>query len=72
VIYHAPDGQDARFYGWWGSMGFASHLLTVLAAPGRGRVEVVLHPPLQTAGFAGRKALAAACEAAVRAAHPSG
>jgi 1-acyl-sn-glycerol-3-phosphate acyltransferase len=72
VIYHAPPGRDARFYGWWGDTGFAPHLLTVLAGRRRGRVEVVLHPPLPVESFPDRKALAQACEAAVRGAHPHG
>ena len=72
VIYHAPKGRDARFYGWWGSTGFAPHLLAVLAERHRGRVEVVLHPALGVDQFPGRKALAEACEAAVRSAHPEG
>ena len=72
VIYQAPKGRDARFYGWWGSTGFAPHLLVVLAERHRGRVEVVLHPALEVDDFAGRKALAEACEAAVRSAHPAG
>jgi len=72
VIYHAPAGRDARFYGWWGKMGFAPHLLMVLAERHRGRVEVILHPPLRADSFAGRKDLASACEAVVRKAHPQG
>lgn len=66
VIYCAPKDRDARFYGWWGDMGFGAHLVQVLAAPG-GVVEVVRHPPFRVQAFADRKALAAACEAAVRA-----
>lgn len=69
VVYHAPKGQDARFYGWWGDMTFAGHLLRMLAAPRHGRVEVVFHPPVRVDAFPGRKALAAHCEEAVRAAH---
>jgi len=72
VIYRAPKGRDPRFYGWWGNTGFAPHLLTVLAAGRRGQVEVVLHPALAVDDFSGRKALAEACEAAVRSAHPAG
>jgi len=68
VRYHAPAGEDARFYAWWGEMDFGPHLLRVLAARRQGRVEVTCHPPLAVAGFAGRKPLAAACEAAVRSA----
>lgn len=65
VRYHAPGGQDARFYGWWGDMGFAEGLMNVLAARRQGVVEVIYHPPLKVADFPDRKALAAACEAAV-------
>lgn len=66
VIYRAPKGADARFYGWWGDMDFGSHLLKVLAAPSQGSVEVVYHPPVAVADFADRKALARHCEEAVR------
>ncbi|NUB46573.1 1-acyl-sn-glycerol-3-phosphate acyltransferase [Fertoebacter nigrum] len=72
VVYHAPPGQDARFYGWWGDMDFGPHLKQVLAARQQGRVEVIFHTPLPVADFADRKALAAACEAAVRSGHPAG
>ncbi|MFV0360427.1 lysophospholipid acyltransferase family protein [Tropicimonas sp.] len=66
VVYTAPAGADPRFYGWWGDMDFASHLLKVLAAPRQGSVEVIYHTPLSVAQAGDRKALAAACEAAVR------
>lgn len=69
VIYHAPNGADARFYGWWGDMDFASHLKRVLAAPHHGSVDVILHDALAVDDFANRKALAAACEAVIRATH---
>jgi 1-acyl-sn-glycerol-3-phosphate acyltransferase len=67
VRYGAPQGADARFYGWWGNMDFAPHLMQILAAPRRGTAEVVFHPALAVDSFAGRKDLALACEAAVRA-----
>lgn len=70
VVYAAPEGADPRFYGWWGEMDFAPHLLKVLAAPRQGRVEIVFHEPLKVDRFHGRKALAQACEAAVRAGFP--
>lgn len=70
VVYNAPEGEDPRFYGWWGDMTFGPHLLKVLAAPRQGWVEVVFHPPLEVAAFAGRKELAAAGEALVRGALP--
>lgn len=66
VVYHAPEGQDRRFYGWWGSMGFASHLLRVLAQRRQGRVRLIFHPPVRVQDFPGRKELARHCEEAVR------
>lgn len=69
VIYHAPPGAEARFYGWWGDMAFGTHLLHTLAPKRQGRVEVVYHPPVRVKDMPDRKALALACEAAVRAGH---
>lgn len=71
VIYHAPPGADARFYGWWGDMSFGAHLLVTLAPARQGSVEVIYHAPLPVADFPNRKALALACEAAVRTGHRS-
>jgi lyso-ornithine lipid O-acyltransferase len=67
LVYTAPPGQDPRFFGWWGNLDFGTHLLRVLAQTRRGRVEVVFHPPVPVAETADRKALARACEVAVRA-----
>ncbi|WP_299675563.1 lysophospholipid acyltransferase family protein [uncultured Roseobacter sp.] len=67
VIYKAPQDADPRLYGWWGDMSFAGHLVTMLARPQHGTVEVVYHPPIRVADYPDRKALAAACEAQVRA-----
>lgn len=58
MIWEAPPDADPRFYGWWGDMDFASHLLMVLAAPRQGTVTLVYHPPLAVADFPDRKALA--------------
>ncbi|MBW4708273.1 1-acyl-sn-glycerol-3-phosphate acyltransferase [Roseobacter sp. YSTF-M11] len=69
VTYRAPDGADPRFYGWWGDMDFGSHMLWMLATPRHGTVKVVYHDPIKVADFKDRKALALACEEAVRAAH---
>ncbi len=66
LVYHAPPGRDARFYGWWGEMAMGPHLLQVLAAWPQGAVEVIYHRPVRVADFAGRKALARVCEEAVR------
>ncbi len=56
VAYHAPGGQDARFYGWWGDMDLGPHLLTVLSAR-QGGVQVTYHPSTQARDHADRKAL---------------
>lgn len=66
--YRAPDGADARIYGWWGDMGFGPHLIATLALPRQGAVHVTYHPPLATDAGQDRKALARAAEAAVRSA----
>jgi len=66
VRYHAPEGEDARFYGWWGDMDFAGHLWRLLATLKRGRVEVTFHAPVAVEDFAGRKPLAAHLEKLVR------
>jgi lyso-ornithine lipid O-acyltransferase len=67
IRYVAPDGADPRFYAWWGDMDFASSLVKILAATRHGAVHVTYHPPLDVADFTDRKALAAACEATLRA-----
>lgn len=64
VVYHAPEGRDARFYGWWGDMAFAPHFLAVLAHPG-GAVEVTFHDPVRVADFPDRKALAGYCHTVI-------
>ena len=69
VIYHAPENRDSRFYGWWGDMGFGSHLIKVLAQRGQGKVELVYHAPVRVDGFANRKSLASHLETQVRSAH---
>lgn len=69
VVYHAPEGQDPRFYGWWGDMDFAGHLWKMLAAPRHGHVEIVFHPEVPVDGFEDRKALAQHCERVIRTSH---
>lgn len=66
VVYHAPTGRDARFFGWWGDMDLGPHLAAVLAARPQGWVELVYHDPVRVADFANRKMLAAHLETAVR------
>jgi 1-acyl-sn-glycerol-3-phosphate acyltransferase len=72
VVYRPASGMDLRFFGWWGEMDFAPHLLSVLAARRGGDVQVVLHEPRPADAFSDRKTLAAWCEATVRGAHPDG
>ena len=69
VVYHAPPGQDARHYGWWGDMAFGPHLLMTLATRRQGRVEVIFHPEVPVDAFPNRKDLAAHCERVIRASH---
>ncbi len=69
LVYHAPAGQDPRYYGWWGDMEFAPHLLRVLACRRQGRVEVIYHPEVPVDAFPDRKQLAAYCERVIRTAH---
>jgi 1-acyl-sn-glycerol-3-phosphate acyltransferase len=69
VFYHAPPGTEQRFYGWWGDMSFGTHLIATLAPARQGTVEVIYHTPLEVSAFENRKALAKACEDAVRAGH---
>lgn len=65
VSYHAPKGCDPRFYGWWGDMSLAGHMLAVLSAKHQGRAEVILHQPVPVAGQT-RKSLALATQMAVQ------
>ncbi len=67
VIYRAPPGRSARFYGWWGDMDFAPHFLIVAAERRQGAIEVVFHAPVAVDACADRKALARQCEAVIRA-----
>ncbi|WP_425090392.1 lysophospholipid acyltransferase family protein [Tropicimonas sp. S265A] len=69
VLYTAPEGEDPRFYGWWGDMDFGGHLLHVLAMRRNGSVEITFHPPIALRDVHDRKALAAQCEDTVRSAY---
>ena len=66
VVYRAPRGEDARFFGWWGEMDLGPSVLRVLAQAPQGRVELVYHPTLRVADFADRKALARHSEKEIR------
>ena len=66
VIYLPPDGVDQRYYGWWGDMALAPHLLSTLAARQQGSVVVRYHEPVKLTDFADRKILAKTLEDQVR------
>jgi 1-acyl-sn-glycerol-3-phosphate acyltransferase len=70
VVYHAPEGEDPRFYGWWADMSFGANLLSILASPRQGAVEIRFHDPVDVADFVSRKELARYCEETVRAGLP--
>lgn len=60
-----PMGRGLRpFYAWYGDMDLVPHLLDALSL-GRVDVEVEFHAPVDPAGFANRKELAAHCERVV-------
>lgn len=70
LVYHAPVEEDPRYYGWWGDMGFAPHLLMVLSTAKPGSIEVIFHPEVPVDAFEGRKQLAAYCETVIRTSMP--
>ena len=72
VVYDPPAGADPKFYGWWGEMDFAPHLIKILAARRQGRVTVVFHPEIALEPGLSRKDIAARAEALIRSAHPFG
>lgn len=65
LSWRAPEGEDPCFYGWFGSMSFSRHLLSVLGARRRGRVIITWHAPIPTLGVS-RKVLARTAEDAIR------
>nr|WP_306151143.1 lysophospholipid acyltransferase family protein [Roseovarius sp. MMSF_3281] len=70
VVYTAPAGEDARFYGWWGAMEFGPHLAKMLAAKRHGSVKIIYHQPVKVDDFPNRKVLAAHVEGVVRGGMP--
>ena len=70
LIFHAPEGQDPRFYAWWGDSNLFGHLLKALATKQHGSVQVVYHPPVVVKNFSDRKVLARHLEVQVASALP--
>ena len=66
VNYHAPEGADEKFYGWWGDMEFAPHFAMVLASRRQGEVVIRFGEALRVSDFEDRKQLSLVCEQAVR------
>ncbi|MSU90210.1 1-acyl-sn-glycerol-3-phosphate acyltransferase [Rhodobacteraceae bacterium 2CG4] len=66
LVYHPAPDLPRSFYGWWGEMGLKEHLTAVFALSRGAEVEVIHHAPLRVDAYPDRKALARACEAAVR------
>lgn len=52
------DGVPVNFYGWWGTMGFESHIWDVVTRSTKGQVEVIFHTPINPSDFDDRKQLA--------------
>ncbi len=67
IVYTAPKGADPRFYAWWGQMTLGPHFIKVVSRLRQGEVKLIYHEPVAVADFADRKALAAHCEAVIRA-----
>ena len=67
LAWEAPEGEDPRFYAWYGAADLGPHLLAVLAAPRKGGVTITWHPPIPATGR-DRKSLAAEAERVVRSA----
>lgn len=70
IAYHAPEGQEPRFYGWWGDMDFGENIVKLLRIPRQGKIHLTYHPPVAVADFENRKALARRCEDVVRSGFP--
>lgn len=68
VIYRAPKGEPENFYGWWGDMPFAGHVLQVFGRSTGGAATVVFHDPVRAADFADRKTLCRYSDEMVRSA----
>jgi len=67
VYYKAPKNKVDSFYAWWqDDVFFAEHLTKILSAPRGGVVKTVYCPPIKVADYNDRKALALACEKAVK------
>ena len=69
VVYHAPQGAEPHYYGWWGDMDFGTNLVRTLAATRQGHIEIMYHSPLKVSDFANRKTLSKAAQMRVSDGH---
>jgi lyso-ornithine lipid O-acyltransferase len=69
VVYRPATGLRPDFYGWWGTMGFETHIASVLSRSWTGVIDIVLHDPIRVGDVPDRKALARLCEDRVREGH---
>lgn len=63
-----PEGMDAAFYGWWGTMPFEGNIWQICCRSVGGAVELVFHEARPVRDFADRKEMTRWAEAEVRAA----
>jgi len=66
LIYLPRADLPDNFFGWWGGMGFADHIIQVLSKSWSCEALVIFHDPVRAADFPDRKALARHCEAETR------
>ena len=55
-------GLPANVYGWWGDMGFESHIWDILTHSFGGKADVIFHAPVKASEFEDRKRLADHCQ----------
>jgi lyso-ornithine lipid O-acyltransferase len=66
ISYAPPRHLPASFYGWWGDMDFAGHLVSVLARSHGGTVRLSFLDAIPMTGALDRKEVARRCSEAVR------
>ena len=62
IRYSAPEGEDKRFYGWWGDISFKDHLFRILSNKKGGKIDLFFHSPRKVSEFMGRKDMSRSLE----------
>ena len=62
IRYRAPEGEDKRFYGWWGNISFKDHLFRILSNKKGGKIDLFFHSPRKVSEFMGRKDMSRSLE----------